>query len=191
MDSPVALLPSKAAVSEVLKLAKGLGISVTGIGSNTLPDGARVVTAPQSTARNNVPFKYDKETRTLAIPGIYVDFVTWQYLPPQTIGGGPSLNGNKWLRIAMEVSFDPPPDFWSTVSIGLPIFEWVNDEEADPPPPGTADFIPNGDGTVYYSYILQIYNPEEQPNQEPVNDLMLVSYISTGVVKGFPTLPTP
>jgi hypothetical protein len=186
MDSPVALLSPKVAVAEVLKLAKSLGISVTGIGSQSAPNEARVVTAPTGPRAFNFPIKYDEQTRVITVPGIYVDFVTWQYVPPQTIGGGPGLNGDKWLRMALGVSFDPMPDFWGTVSIGAPTFEWVDTEGATPTPSFLANFFPNEDGSIYYRYIARVYNPEEPPEQTQVNKMVLQSTLSAGIVQGFP-----
>jgi hypothetical protein len=187
MKSPAALLSPKTAVSEVIKLAKSLGILVEGFGSNTTPDGARVVTT-EFIRRDNFPFKYDKETRVVTVPGIYVDFARWKYIPPQTIAGGPNANGDAWLRIALPVSFDAMPDFWSTVSIGTPTLEWVDNEDADPAPPGTADFVRNDDGTIFYSYIIHVFDPTEPTEEEPVIKQMAVSTLTTGIVRGFPAL---
>jgi hypothetical protein len=187
MKSPVALLSPKTAVSEVIKLAKSLGILVEGIGSNTSPSGARVVTA-EFTKRDNFPFKYDKKTQVVTVPSIYVDFARWRYIPPQTIAGGPSSNGDAWLRIALPVSFDAMPDFWSTVSIGTPTLEWVDNKDADPAPPGTSDFVRNDDGTIFYSYIIHVFDPTEPKGKVPVTEQVAVSTLTTGIVRGFPTL---
>jgi hypothetical protein len=178
MTSPAALMSPKTAVSEVMKLAKALGISVVGIGSKTTPDGARQVTWPESVPRNNFPFTFDKVAQTITIPGIYVDFVTWQYLPPQTITGGPPANGDAWLRVTVPASFDHdnPIDFWATVNIGNARLEWVDHATADPPPIGfVATFIENSTQTEWCRYIIRVTNHNA------------VAYaMETGIVTGFP-----
>lgn len=173
MNSPIALLPSKVAVQEVLKLAKSLGISVTGIGSQTTPDGARVVTAAPSTEKNNFPLKFDKQTRSMSVPALYVDLATWQYLPPQIVQGGPSEGEDSWLRVAVPTSYDPL-DFWATVFIGSAGYQWVKDSDANPYPPGTSAFVANGDNSVHYRYIARVTNHEVTPY-----------FITEGIIKGF------
>ena len=170
MTSPAALLPPKVAVGEVLKLAKSLGISVTGIGSHTTPDGAREITA-KSQVKNNFPIKWDKQTRTITVPGIYFDFATWQYIPPQKVPVGPAANQNAWLRIVVEATYDPL-DFWATIEVGKPTLEWVLD----------ANIGPQGPDEFFY-YIVHIYDPEEIEGEPVVNEQIVEALIQTCIVK--------
>ena len=186
MDSPFAWIPSTAAAQRLRDLARSLRVFSEGKPLVQTLAGPRLITAPPPETINNFPIKYNDQTGVATVPGIYVDFVTWQYLAPQTIGGGPvGTTGDKWLRLKLDVSFDPMPDFWTTVSIGAPTLEWVDTEGATPTPSFMANFFPNHDGSIYYRYIARVYNPEE-PEQTQVNKLVLQSTLSAGIVQGFP-----
>jgi hypothetical protein len=158
MNSPAALLSPKVAVAEVLKLAKSLGISVTGIGSQSAPNGARVVTAP-SVVRDNFPIIWDKATRTITLPGIYVDFAFWQYIPPREVFGGPLPKEDKYLRVVLDVTWDNL-DFWPTISVGTPYFEWVSWDEVGNVLP-TLGWIRDIGNDKFYCYIVKIFQDEE------------------------------
>jgi hypothetical protein len=158
MKSPAAWIPSAHAAQRLRDLARSLGIFSEGEPLEKTVNGPQLITAP-SRVINNFPLRFDKQTRTLTVPGIYVDFATWQYLPPQEVSGGPSANQKGWLRMVVNVTYDEA-DFWATINVGTPYLEWVSFEEvgniieAD-------QWFRNFDTDDYYRYIVRLFDDEK------------------------------
>jgi hypothetical protein len=150
MKSPVAWIPSVLAARRLRELARSLNVFSEGKPLVQTLTGTRLITA-SSLPINNFPLKFDKQTRTLTLPGLYLDFVRWQYIPPQNVSGAPAANQSGYLRIVVGATYDLA-DFWATINIGTPTLEWVLDENVTAPPP---DF--------YYFNIVRF-----EENAEPV-----------------------
>lgn len=179
MKSPVAWIPSTVAADRLRQVASSLVILNEGVPLVKTISGVQLITHTPE-AINHFPIGWNSQTRTIELPGIYVDFVTWQYLPPQKVTGGPNSNQKKWLRIAVDVDFDPL-DFWDTVSIGEPRFEWVSDEyavEETGSPVNNNSFMSNDAESIYYRYIVRIFEGERP----------FAWVMETPLVNGFPSL---
>jgi hypothetical protein len=156
MKSPAAWIPSSVAAQRLRDLARSLGVFSNGTPLVKPIGGPQLITASRRQS-DNFPVTFDTQTRTISLPGIYVDFATWHYLPPQTVAGGPASHQNGWLRIVLDVSYDVD-DFWGTISVGTPVLEWVLSEDVGTTP--GAQFIRSDDGTQYYRYIVRVFQHE-------------------------------
>jgi hypothetical protein len=180
MKSPVAWIPSSAAAVHLREIARSLNVFVDGLPLVKTLQGQQQISTPE-VLTTDFDLRYNADSRVVQIPDVYVDLATWQYLPAQTVSGGPSSSEDFWLRIALPTyyqTFDPDTlkyvDFWATLNIGSATYEWVQDSEADPYPPGNGGFVPNADSSIHYCYIARV-----------TGGVLTPYFISKGLIKGF------
>ena len=172
MKSPVAWIPSRAAAVHLREIARSLNVFSDGLPLVKSLQGQQEISAPE-VETPDFDLRFNAETRSIAVPELYIDLPLWQYLPAQTVSGGPTATQDFWLRVAVSTSFDPL-DFWNTVTIGSASYEWVADSEADPYPPGSGAFVPNGDSSIHYRYLARV-----------TNHVLIPYFISTGLTKSY------
>ncbi len=166
-----AWIPGRIAAAKLRDLARGLGILSQGLPVLTLSNGTRLITA-EAEQSDPFPIQFDRQTRALTLPSLYLDFFTWQYIAPQTVFGGPSSTQDRWLRMVVSATYSlgdywdfDPPTGESTVSasIGLCRFEWVDAKLPPPPdPPSDIVLVSSAPGIVedvagdYYFWLVRI-----------------------------------
>jgi hypothetical protein len=172
MKSPVAWIPSTVAAARLREIARSLKIFNNGLRLVKTLQGTQLITG-QPPPVNNFPVSFSPQTRSIEVPGIYVDFATWQYLPPSVFSGGPSPSADVWLRLVLPVTYDVG-DFWDTLDVDAPFLEWVTHEDGVTSPSGNG-FVPSDTEDEFYAYLLRITNYQ------------VTVHVTSALLRGFPS----
>jgi hypothetical protein len=152
MNSPAAWIPATLAAARLRTIARALQVFNVGIRLVKTIQGTQLIIGQPLV--DNFPVSFSAQTGSIQVPGLYVDFATWQYLPPSPFSGGPSATQDKWLRLVLPVTYDPG-DFWDTLDVDAPFLQWVTHEDGVTTPGG---FFPSDTEDEFYFYLVRIKN---------------------------------